>query len=53
MDSGSGELTLFWLANKIKKNETCFYWKQILELMIYLLVFIRYLREGKYPQYIA
>ena len=53
MDSGSDELILLWLANKTKINEMCFYWKLILELMIDFFVFIRSLREGKYPLYIA
>ena len=53
MDSGSDEFILLWLANKSKINEMCFYWKLILELMIDLLVFIRFLGEGKYPLYTA
>ena len=52
-DSRSDELILLWLANKNKKNEMCFYWKLILELMIDVLVFIRSLRKGKYSLYIA
>ena len=48
-DNGSDELYLLWLANKTKMNEMCFYWKLILERMIDVLVFIRFLREGKYP----
>ena len=53
MDSGSDELILLWLANKSKINKMCFYWKLILELMIDFFVFMRSLREGKYPLYIA
>ena len=53
MNSGSDELILLWLANKRKLNEMCFYWKLILTLMIDLFVFIRSLREGKYPLYTA
>ena len=53
MDNGSKELILSLLANKSKINEMCVYWKLILELMVDVLVFIRSLREGKYPLYIV
>ena len=53
LDSKSAESILVWLNNKSKNNEMCFYWKLILELMVDVLVFIRSLREGRYPLYVA
>ena len=46
MDSGSGESILAWLATKSKINEMSYYWQ-------YYLIFLRSLREGNYPLYIA
>ena len=52
-ESGS-ELQIFdWLEERAKSSEMCFYWKMILDYEILTLSFVRLIRQGDLPLYLA
>ena len=52
-ESGS-ELQIFdWLEERAKSSEMCFYWKMILDYEILTLRFVRSIRQGDLPLYLA
>ena len=41
-----------WLENRILESQMCYYWKTILNFQIFVLVYIRSIREGDFQVYI-
>ena len=43
---------LKWLDKRCEKSQMAFYWRQILQFEIQVLVFLRSIREGNFPLYV-
>ena len=50
---GSSLSPLEWLKSKVNESDMCYYWHLVINMQLQIFLFIRSIREGNFPVYVA